>query len=143
MYNKIVLTSNQKEILIETFNLPFSLLKKKLELIASNNNDIFKWALTDGSKNLGSYLTDYAVEQIVALPESRISYEQIIDIAKVGDKIQGHFYLNYLDDRKELNEIIIDENILYRLNEGDIKEGARYYLKKIDGGFKYMVIVKK
>lgn len=142
MYNKIVLTSNQKEILIETFNLPISLLKMKLELIASNNN-IFKWALTDGSKNLGSYLTDYAVEQVVALPESRISYKQIMLTAKVGDKIQGHFYLNFFDGRKELNEIIIDENILYRLNESDIKEGAKYFLKKIDDGFKYMVIVKR
>lgn len=143
MNDKIVLTKEQKEILVYHYDLPYDFTKKKLELLVSKDGGIYKWELTDGSKKLGSYLSDYAVEQIVALLESRITYQEIILSAKVGDKLQGHFYLNTEYGRRECKEIIINDEILLRLKEADIREGARYYLKRLDEGYKYMVIVKR
>ncbi len=143
MNDKIILTQEQKEILVFYYGLQFEFTKRKLELLVSKDCDIYKWTLTDGRKQLGAYLSDYAVEQIVALPESRITYQEIINEANVGDKLQGHFYLNTEFGRRECKEIVINDEIIGRLNEPDIKEGARYYVKILDARYKYMVIVKR
>lgn len=146
MVNKIVLNEEQKLYLIRCYDLDYSYLKKHLELLHRQNDSNWPWELCTGSRSVGRYYTNHIVEELTARPESRIKYSDIIIEGKAGDKLKGKFYVESpgnLESRKWVSEIVLNRNIYSQLNNGDILEGARYFLKKlVDGSFKVYVIIK-